>query len=135
MSVAVVVMLTHVVTPQLQAPPPATQVATAEKPWPPAGVYVKSASGLTMPRLVREVKPRYTPAAKEAKITGIVTMEAVIQADGSVGEVRVTKSLDTIYGLDDEAAAALKKWVFSPGKKDGSAVPVMVEVDMTFSLR
>jgi TonB family protein len=37
--------------------------------------------------------------------------------------------------LDDEAVKAMKQWSFNPGKKDGKAVPVLVEVEMSFTLK
>ena len=108
--------------------------ATAEKPWPPAGV-VRVGAGVVSPRLIKDVKPRYSREAMDAKIAGVVTLEAVVEADGTVGEVRVMRSLDREFGLDDEAVRTLKKWSFAPGKKDGVAVPVLVEIEMTFTLR
>lgn len=59
----------------------------------------------------------------------------MVQPDGKVGEVRVTRSLDQKFGLDEEAIKTLKKWQCLPGKEDGVAVPVLVEVEMTFTLR
>jgi TonB family protein len=47
----------------------------------------------------------------------------------------VTRSLDTTYGLDAEAVKAVKQWVFDPGTKDGKAVPVLVQIEMSFSLK
>jgi periplasmic protein TonB len=88
-----------------------------------------------MPQVIRDVKPDYTAAAKKARIQGNVKMEAVVREDGSVGEVKVTKSLDTQHGLDEEAVKAMKKWEFKPGTKDGKPVPVAVEVEMTFTLK
>ena len=76
----------------------------------------------------------YTPDAMRAKVQGGVALEAVVRADGTVGEVRVVRSLDKRYGLDDEAVKALKQWQFTPGQKDGSAVPVLVAVEMTFTI-
>ena len=69
------------------------------------------------------------------KVTGFIDMEAVVEIDGTVGEVRVTQSLDSKFGLDDEAVATVKKWVFAPGTEDGVVVPVLVEVRMSFTLR
>jgi protein TonB len=91
--------------------------------------------GLTPPRLVSEVKPEYTNEAKEAGIQGTVLLDAVVLEDGTVGEVRVSRSLDRVHGLDDQAIKALKQWRFEPGRKDGKAVPVRVEVEMTFTLK
>jgi protein TonB len=115
--------------------PGALPQAAPIKPWPPAGVFAQKAAGVVMPRVLKEVKPNYTKDAKDAKIKGIVTMEVIVEKDGKVGEVRVKRSLDTIYGLDDEAVKSVKKWEFAPGTKDGVAVPVLVEIEMTFSLR
>jgi periplasmic protein TonB len=117
---------------QLQtSPAPQT---TAEKSWPPQGV-VRLGQGVKAPRLLKDVKPRYTPDAMQAGIEGIVTLEAVIRVDGTVGDVRVTRSLDREFGLDAEAISALKKWEFAAGTKDDVAVPVLVEIEMSFKRR
>ena len=121
-------------TPGGQNPPSAPEQVAAEKPWPPPGVFRLSRE-IVAPRLVKELKPKYTPGAMDAGIAGGIVMEAVIDADGNVGEVRVRRSLDRKFGLDDEAVRTLKQWRFAPGTKDGVAVPVLVEVEMTFSLR
>ena len=117
-----------------QQPPASTGLTKPEQPWPPAGV-IRPTAGVTVPRLLSEVKPKYTPAAMRAKIEGTVWLEAVIEPDGKVGEVRVVRTLDREFGLDEEAINAVKKWRFEPGKKDGVAVAVLVEVEMTFTLR
>lgn len=92
-------------------------------------------NGVTLPVVVREVKPDYTPEAKEHRLQGSVWLAAVVQADGTVGTVEVTRSLDTKYGLDDQAVAAAKQWQFKPGTKDGKAVPVKITLEMTFTLK
>ncbi len=56
-------------------------------------------------------------------------------ADGAVGDVRVTESLDTVYGLDANAVKAMKQWEFKPGMKDGKPVAVRVQVVMNFALK
>jgi protein TonB len=111
-----------------------TQTATPEKPWPPAGVS-RLGEGIKAPRLIRETKPKYTPEAMRNKIEGSVGMEAVIERSGRIGEVRVVRSLDAEFGLDEEAMRAVRRWQFEPGSKDGRAVPVLVEIEMTFTLR
>ncbi len=62
-------------------------------------------------------------------------LEAVVLTTGEVGDVEVTQSLDTVYGLDDEAVKAIRQWRFEAGTKDGKAVAVRVEVEMTFKLK
>jgi TonB family protein len=56
-----------------------------------------------------------------------------LREDGTVGDVNVTRSLDTKY-LDAEAVKAVKQWTFKPGMKDGKAVPVLVTIEMAFTL-
>ena len=62
-------------------------------------------------------------------------MTAVVRTDGTPGDIEVTKSLDTEYGLDKQAVAALSQWRFEPGLKDGKPVPVRVTVEMRFTLK
>jgi len=90
---------------------------------------------ITSPVLVREYKPNYTEEARRRKIQGVVELDAVVLADGTVGDVVVSKSLDKEYGLDDEAVKTMKKWLFKPGTKDGKPVAVRISVEMSFTLR
>lgn len=90
--------------------------------------------GLIQPVRKQADEPVYTPAALRAKIQGIVTLEAVVLADGTVGEVRVTQSLDKDYGLDAAALAAVKQWTFEPGTLNGQPVSVLVSVTAEFRL-
>jgi TonB family protein len=55
--------------------------------------------------------------------------------DGTVGRVEVTKSLDSVFGLDQEAIKAVKQWRWAPGVRQGLPVPVLVSVELTFNLR
>ncbi len=100
----------------------------------PQTVY-EPGNGVTLPKLVTQVRPEYTQEAKDAHIEGTVGLSTVVQADGTVGEVKVTRSLDTTYGLDDQAVKAMKQWTFEPGSKDGHAVAVRVAVNLTFTLK
>jgi len=97
------------------------------------GPVYKPGNGVSAPVLVKEVKPQYTAEAKEARIQGTVTLECVVETDGSVGNVTVAKTLDE--GLDREAVKAARQWRFEPGKKDGKAVRVQITLEMTFSLK
>jgi TonB family protein len=93
--------------------------------------YYTPGNGVLSPRLLREVKPNYPPSAISRNHTGTVLLQCVVKADGSVGEVRVTRSLDPV--LDQEAVLALKQWRFMPGTKAGRPVPVMVDVEVSFN--
>ena len=98
------------------------------------GVY-REGNGVTSPIPIRDPKPNYTSEAMRARIQGLVTMEAVVLPDGSVGDVHVVKSLDRQFGLDQEAVSTVKKWRFRPGMRLGQPVPVLVVIEMSFTLR
>jgi len=91
--------------------------------------------GVTLPKVISEVKPRYTPEAMQARIQGTLMMTAVVRIDGTPGDITITKSLDTAYGLDKQAVDALSQWRFESGRKDGKPVPVRVTIEMRFWLR
>lgn len=92
-------------------------------------------NGITAPRLIREVKPGYTSDALRARIQGTVRLQAIVSPEGSVSSARVIRSLDATFGLDQEALNTLKQWRFLPGTRAGRAVPVLIEVELTFTLR
>jgi len=49
--------------------------------------------------------------------------------------VRVIRSLDPVFGLDQEALKAARQWRFVPGRRQGQPVPVLVSIELTFTLR
>jgi TonB family protein len=95
----------------------------------------KPGSGTTLPRVIREVKPRYTPEALQARIQGTVVMSVVVLATGDVGDVSITRSLDAEHGLDQQAIQAARQWTFDPGTREGKPVAVEVAIEMTFTLK
>ena len=98
------------------------------------GAY-QPGNGVTTPVVVREVKPQYTSEAMRARVQGTVWVEAVVRTDGTVGDVEVVRSLDKHFGLDEEAIKAAKQWRFRPGQRLGEPVPVLVTIELTFTLR
>jgi TonB family protein len=98
------------------------------------GAY-RPGNGVLMPEVINEVKPSYTADAMRQKIQGIVMVEAVVMPDGTVGQVQVIRSLDGTFGLDQEALKAVRRWRFRPGTRFGQPVPVLVEIELTFTLR
>ena len=85
----------------------------------------------TLPRLIKEVKPVYPPEAKQAGVEGSILLAVTVGTDGKVGEVTVQKSVPE---LDAAAVDAVRQWEFEPGKRDGIAVSVVVDVEITFTL-
>ncbi len=97
-----------------------------------SGVY-RPGAGTVLPRVLREVTPQYTAEALRARIAGTVHLDMVVWPDGTIGDVRVTRSLDP--GLDEQAIRAAKQWRFTPGTRFGVPVPILVSVEFFFSLR
>ena len=90
-------------------------------------------AGITPPAIIREVRPDYSEEARRRGLSGDVELEIVVRADGSVGNVRLLRGLGG--GLDQRAIDAVKQWRFSPARRFGTPVDVMVEVAVEFKLR
>ena len=93
----------------------------------------KPGDGVTLPEVVKEAKPVYTPGAMQRRVQGSVFMAVVVLENGTVGDVTISKSLDE--ELDQEAIKAMKQWEFKPGTREGKPAAVQVEVEMTFTLK
>jgi len=107
---------------------PGKRGGTGDGPRQPGG-------NVTTPTLVRSVDPKYTTGALTAKISGSVELEVIVLANGTVGPVKVIKSLDKVYGLDQEAINAARQWVFLPSTQDGKPVDVVVRFILDFHVR
>jgi TonB family protein len=90
-------------------------------------------AGGRAPKLIHEVKPNYTSEAMRKRVEGHVEMQVVVLPDGSVGAIRITRSLDS--DLDLSAIAALREWRFKPAVLNGNNASVLVDVDMMFTLK
>lgn len=91
--------------------------------------------GVTSPEPIYRARPKYTNAAMQARISGTAVVEAVVLADGTVGDVKIVDSLDKINGLDLEALKAARQWTFKPGTFGGKPVDVIVRIALEFNLR
>ncbi len=79
------------------------------------------------------MKPDYTDEARRRSLTGDVVLEIVVKSDGRVGAVRIVQGLGA--GLDQRAVEAVRQWRFSPARRFGTPVDVLVEVAVEFRLR
>ncbi|HEY4670780.1 MAG TPA: energy transducer TonB [Gemmatimonadaceae bacterium] len=91
--------------------------------------------GVESAKLLAEVKPNYTRGAMEARIQGVVVMEAIVDSEGHIAEARIRQSLDSRFGLDEEAVKAVKQWRFAPATRFGTPVPIVVDIEMSFRLK
>ena len=97
--------------------------------------FTSKDEGVTLPTVVSETKPVYTPGGQGREDSGQRDAGVVVKTDGTVGDVKVTRSLDSKYGLDQAAVDAARLWKFKPGTKGGKAVPVEVTLEMRFTLK
>ena len=120
---------------RVQSPPPAARPAASG---PEPGVYragdPANPPDLIAPIVIRQVVPKYTADAVRANIEGSVDLDVLVRTDGTVGDVRVARSLDTARGLDAEAIKAARLWLFRPGTLDGRRVPVRVRLTLHFQM-
>ena len=77
---------------------------------------------LSSPVATRKVDPAYPLELMRQNLGGTVILYAVIHADGTVGGVRVLRSVDD--RLDQYASEAIAKWQFQPATKNGAPVDV-----------
>jgi len=88
--------------------------------------------GILPPRAVSMVDPKYTDAARKAKINASVIVAVAINEEGGVDDVKVVRPLG--YGLDQNAINAARQSKFTPATRDGKPVPVQFSLEMTFRL-
>ncbi len=88
-------------------------------------------SDISSPVATRKVDPAYPLELMKQNVSGTVILHAVIFADGTVGTVRVLRSIDD--RLDQFASDAIAKWQFQPAMKNGS--PVAVEATFWIPFR
>jgi len=90
-----------------------------------------SSSDLSSPVATLKVDPAYPLEMMKQNVSGTVILHAVILADGTVGTVRVLRSIDD--RLDQFASEAIAKWQFQPAMKNGA--PVAVEATFWIPFR
>ena len=90
-------------------------------------------SGIQPPRLIQEVRPTYTDEGRRRHIEGEVDLEVVVGRDGRAANIRVVRGLGA--GLDQQAIIAVRQWRFSPARRNGVPVDVIVDVSVGFALR
>jgi TonB family protein len=83
------------------------------------------------PQKILNVSPVYPQEAQDAKVQGVVIIEAKIGADGSVAEAWVLRSIPM---LDQAALDAVRQWRYSPTLMNGVPVPVICTVTVNFTL-
>lgn len=94
-------------------------------------IYRVNDPGVTAPEVVYKVHPEFSEEARKAKESGAVNFSFVVDADGSLKDIRILCS--STPAENDHALETLKLWKFKPGSKDGTPVAVKIGVEMTFN--
>lgn len=92
--------------------------------------YQRVTSGMKPPKATHAPDPDYPEIPKDAEPRGLVVMLVGINAKGHVERVHVMRSSNDAF--QNSAVSTVKKWKFSPAKKNGKPVPVQVTVEMHF---
>ncbi len=92
---------------------------------------VRVSSGVSSGLLIRKVQPNYPPLARQARIQGVVVLQAQISKDGTI------QNLQLISGhpmLAPAAIEAVKQWRYKPYLLNGEPVEVDTQVQVNFTL-
>ena len=89
-------------------------------------------NGVSEPIPIYSPEPNYSEEARKANFGGFVLLWIVVDAQGNVRNVQLAKHLG--MGLDEEAVKTVSTWRFKPAMRQGVAVPVQVEVEVSFRL-
>jgi TonB family protein len=113
------------------SPTPAAVAAATPTPAPPPATAEPASPGVDQGRVYREnevdAAPRklsgenYSPKLRSGE-TVSVTLSWVVSETGEVGDVEIVESGGK--PLDDAVAAAIKRWKYAPGAKQGVKVKV-----------
>lgn len=107
------------------APPPPSQ--------PQGPRRLRVGGNIRTPRKELDVRPVYPPAMRAAGREGLVPIEAIIGADGSVTSVRVL-SAQVHPDFAIAAVDAVRQWRFTPTLLNGAPVDIVMTVTVSFSL-
>ena len=84
------------------------------------------------PQKIADARPRYPEIARAAHVQGTVMLEAVLDTNGRVSQVRVVKSVPL---LDQAALDAVRQWQYTPSTLHGVPVEVLMTITVTFTLQ
>lgn len=113
--------------PPAPAPVPIREAAAVEQPKQP----IRVGGDIRPPHPVHRVEPVYPTLAKQARVQGDVVISAVIDAQGSIVELKVVSGPPLLY---QAALNAVRQWKFEPTYLDGEPWPVSHDITVHFRL-
>ena len=109
-----------------------TEVPAPPPPPPQTLPPVRIGGKIQPPTLIRRVEPVYPDIAVQAKVSGLVILEATVNERGEVVDVKVLRS---IMLLDKAAIEAVKQWRYSPVLLNGTPRSFVLTVTLSFSIK
>lgn len=109
----------------------ATLAACNSSPSEPCRGPLQIGGDVTAPVKIFAPPPQYTEEARQARVQGVVIVQAIITCDGEVSNVNVIQGLP--LGLTESAVDAISRWRFEPARQNGR--PVMVYYNLTVNFR
>jgi TonB family protein len=95
----------------------------------------KPGNGVTPPVPTRIPKPKYTADAMRVLVQGAVWVECVVETTGACRDTHIVRSLDPVFGLDQEALKAANGFRFKSGTLQSEPVAVLVTIELSFTIR
>jgi len=92
---------------------------------------IKVGGNVQQAMLISQPRPTYPPLAKQARIQGVVELNAVIGKDGTVQNLSVVKGHPLLVNA---ALEAVKQWRYKPTLLNGEPVEVQTTIDVNFTL-
>jgi len=87
---------------------------------------------VSAPQLVFAPDPEFTDEARRVKYEGTCVVSLVVDAQGNTQRIQVLRHLG--MGLDEKAVEAVRHYRFRPATMQGKAVPVEMDVEVTFHI-
>ena len=100
-------------------------------PKPEAPKRIRVSTGVQEAKLTNRVTPVYPPIAKQARIQGVVQLEAIIAEDGSIQNLRVVEGHPL---LAQSALNAVSQWHYEPTLLNNEPVQVVTIINVVFKL-
>jgi len=95
------------------------------------GVF-KVGSGVTAPKATHQVIASFSKEARKKKIQGTAIVQLTVDKDGMPKDMCMMKTVG--YGLDQQAALAVRQYRFQPAMYEGQPVPAQISVEVSFRL-
>jgi TonB family protein len=103
------------------------------RPFMPADASIKVVGdGVTPPQVLNSIDPSSNEFAQQFGIAGMELLRTVVDSTGVPRQIAIARPIG--FGLDEKAVEAVKNSHFRPATVNGQAVPVVVDLVVTFRI-